>query len=210
MKFDIICISRQAAAGGESIGHAVAQRLGFRYLDEQIIERAAWQAKISPTMLAAAERPQPLVKRLMEKVGVATPPTDILHWVQGQVDHRPHDQDLRAMIRASILEVAAYGRVVIVAHAASMALASIAGVLRVLVTASPDVRIQRVADFERIIPEEAERRISLSDRARQEYLQRFYNVDAELPTHYDLVLNTDRWSVEQAAELIVSVADGPA
>ncbi|MBI3783573.1 MAG: cytidylate kinase family protein [Deltaproteobacteria bacterium] len=31
MSFRVVCISRTLAAGGEDIGHQVAQRLGFRY-----------------------------------------------------------------------------------------------------------------------------------------------------------------------------------
>ena len=72
--------------------------------------------------------------------------------------------DLRAMIQAAIHEVAGAGQAVIVAHAASMALADTEGVLRVLVTASTDTRVSRVAEFERIVREEAERRIATSDR----------------------------------------------
>ena len=45
-----------------------------------------------------------------------------------------------------------------------------------------------------------------SDAGRRDYLRRFYNVDNELPTHYDLVVNTDALSVEQAAELISRAA----
>ena len=204
MRFGVICISRHAAAGGESIGHTVAQRLGFRYVDEQIIETAAEQAQVTPATVAAAERPQPLLKRLLEKMTGARTAPDSRDLPPGRVDDRAHDHDLRVMIRAAIHEVAAAGQVVIVAHAASMALANTAGVLRVLVTASPDTRIRRVADFDRIIEAEAERRVIASDRARQEYLQRFYKIDAELPTHYDLVINTDTLSVAQAAELILT------
>jgi cytidylate kinase len=46
-----------------------------------------------------------------------------------------------------------------------------------------------------------------SDAARRDYLKRFYGVGDESPTHYDLVLNTDKLAVDQAAELI-SVAAG--
>jgi cytidylate kinase len=39
-------------------------------------------------------------------------------------------------------------------------------------------------------------------------LKRFYGVRDESPTHYDLVLNTDALSVEQAADLISHAASG--
>jgi hypothetical protein len=37
-------------------------------------------------------------------------------------------------------------------------------------------------------------------------LRRFYDVKEELPTHYDLVLNTDVISVPAAAQLLIAAA----
>jgi cytidylate kinase len=45
-----------------------------------------------------------------------------------------------------------------------------------------------------------------SDAARADYLKRFYGVAHELPTHYDLVVNTDRLSSDQAASLLAHAA----
>ena len=49
---------------------------------------------------------------------------------------------------------------------------------------------------------EGARAVSDSDAGRADYLKRFYGISEELPTHYDLVVNTDAVSVEQAAGLI--------
>jgi len=83
------------------------------------------------------------------------------------------------------------------------------GVLRVLVTASTETRIRRVAEFERIIRAEAERRIAASDRERQEYFQRSYKLQEELPAHYDLVINTDVLTAAQAASVVLAAAQTP-
>jgi cytidylate kinase len=48
-----------------------------------------------------------------------------------------------------------------------------------------------------------------TDRARADYLKRFYGVSREEPTHYDLVVNTDVLGHEEAVDLIVGVAQGP-
>src|SRR5919197_214234 len=85
-----------------------------------------------------------------------------------------------------------YVNVVIVAHAASHAVGPGHEALRVLVTGSPTTRAGRVG----------ERTVKDADAARRDYLKRFYGVDEELPTHYDLVVNTDVLSVERAADLI--------
>jgi cytidylate kinase len=121
---------------------------------------------------------------------------------------RADPADLRAMIQATIHAVAGAGQAVIVAHAASMALAGAEGVLRVLVTASAPTRIRRLAERERLVPEEAERRIAASDRERREYFERFYKLPEELATHYDVVLNTDVLSPPQAVTVVLAAAQG--
>ena len=53
---------------------------------------------------------------------------------------------------------------------------------------------------------EAEELVEHSDTQRRQFLRRFYGVPDELPTHYDIVLNTDVLSDEEAARLIVASA----
>ena len=55
---------------------------------------------------------------------------------------------------------------------------------------------------------QAKKAVDYSDRERQNYFRRFYNLPQELPTHYDLVMNTDRIAAPAAAKLIAGVARG--
>jgi cytidylate kinase len=95
---------------------------------------------------------------------------------------------------------------VIVAHAASHALADRDGVLRVLVTGSADVRSDRVAAASGTDRNASRKQVSEGDRARASYLSRFYDVGDEQPSQYDLVVNTDVLTPEQAAEIVVYAA----
>ena len=113
------------------------------------------------------------------------------------------DEILRSAIRDAIRDAAATETVVIVAHAASLALADYESVLRVLITGSRDARAGRLAQAEQVDEREAARRIDSSDKGRAAYLKRFYGVERELPIHYDLIINTDRLRVETAAGLVV-------
>jgi cytidylate kinase len=115
----------------------------------------------------------------------------------------PAEEDVRALIRHAIEEIAARGRVVIVAHAASHALGRRPDILRVLVTASPETRVERLALLETA---DAAKAIRDSDRERDQYLRRFYGVRDESPLHYDLVVNTDTLAAELAAAVIVAAA----
>ena len=94
---------------------------------------------------------------------------------------------------------------VIVAHAASFALGARPGTLRVFVTASLETRRRRVASARSVNDADAERLVARGDRNRADYLKRFYGV-TEQPIHYDLVINTDTLTADEAADLIAQAA----
>jgi cytidylate kinase len=96
--------------------------------------------------------------------------------------------------------------VVLVAHAASYALSSRDDVLRVHIAASERTRVLRAAAALGVDEKEASRAVKRSDAGRADYLKRFYGVSSELPTHYDMVVNTDRVTPADAARLIVDAA----
>ena len=52
----------------------------------------------------------------------------------------------------------------------------------------------------------AHREVSDGRNARADYLKRFHEVKQELPTHYDLVLNTDQLGLEEAVSAVLAVA----
>jgi len=183
MAAQVVCISRTDASLGEEVGTLVAERLSFQYVDEQVIERAARLAQVDPKLVAAVEKRQPLLRGLLDKLAAA-----------------------RDLIQAAIQQIAKDGRAVIVAHAASMTLGAQARVVRVLVTASAETRARRVAAAHGITAAAAAAAVASYDRNRQDYLRRFHNISEELPTHYDVVVNTDVLTAEQATDVIVCAA----
>jgi cytidylate kinase len=200
----VVCISHATGAGGDDVGRRVAEQLGYLYVDEEIVARAAAQGGIEPEDVADEERRKSSAMRLLETVLVGT--TGGSAWVLAGAEpvatEVPRSPEIRALIRETVVQTAARGEVVIVAHAASYAVERGAGALRVLVTASPTTRAQRVAALEGLEQAQAERVIKDSDAGRRDYLKRFYAVDREAPTDYDLVINTDVLSSGEAAEMI--------
>ena len=200
----VVCISRTLAAGGEEIGHGVAERLGYRVIDAEIIQLVAERAEVDPKRVMAAEQRQSLIRRLLSAVAFPGKPGALpLDYYSATpeaclVTGQPIEERLRALIREVIEEVANEGRAVIVAHAASMALAGRTGVLRVLVTASAELRAARLVEVRGTSLKEARAAVRHSDQERADYFRRFYDLDEELPTDYDLVLSTDALSPEQA------------
>jgi len=214
----VVCISRTLGALGEQVGSLVAERLSFRYVDEQVIKRAARLAQVDPKLVEAVEHRQPVLRGLMDKlaaardlVGPATAALALgvpLFGLSEREGYRATPEDLRLLIQAAIHEVATDGHAVIVAHAASMTLAARTDIVRVMVTASAETRERRLMAEQGITSEAAAAAIATSDRDRGDYFRRFHDIAQEQPTHYDLVVNTDVFTPEQAAAVIVCAAQG--
>lgn len=202
----VICISRAIWVGAESIAADVAKEFGFRYVDEEIITRAAERRNLTPAEVASAEQRKSFLAQMIEDIGHGGG-AELLSRLPGQRALPVGNDDLRALIRDAVRETAAEGKAVIVAHAASYALGRHDDVLRVLITGSPFVRASRwLKTSGGKSPAEAAETIRDSDKARASYLKRFYDVDRELPEDYDLCISTDVIGAAMATELIIRAA----
>lgn len=207
MARSVVCVSHTSGSGGDEVGRQVADRLGYLYVDEDIVARAAAAGGLEPGEVADEERRKSYATRILDMLAEGGGNAWAVAATAGVEVVRP--EDVRALIRETVSQTAARGNVVIVAHAASHALEPGPDLLRVLVTASTETRQKRMATTERLDEARAARAIKDSDAGRRDYLKRFYSVDAESPTDYDVVVNTDHLSAEQAAEIVVHAADRP-
>ena len=206
MGYRVVAISPTDGSAGEALGPIVAHELGFRLINEQVVARVAWEAGVNPEVVADVERRKSMLARVLEGLGDVAPANTGLSGVPLVEDPAPRRDALRGLIRSVLWESAEAGDAVIVAHAASLALATRSDVLRVFITASPETRARRLAESQNIGEAEAEKLVARGDANRADYLKRFYGIPTELPTHYDIVLNTDRVAPEDAAALILSAA----
>jgi cytidylate kinase len=203
MGAQIVTIAMTAGTHAVEVGRQVAERLGFRYVNDEIIDRAAAQAGVSRETMAEVERSPSLLSRIVTAIASGVLGQSAVHISPEDIDASPSYQRL---IQDVIRETAAKGRVVILAHGAGMLLAGTPGVLRVLVTASPATRIRRLAAESGRDERWAAREIERSEGERRSFFKRFHDLDEELPTHYDLVVNTDVLSAEEAARVIACAA----
>jgi cytidylate kinase len=203
----VICVSHATASGGVEIGKRVAESLGYLYVDEEIVASAAAAGGLQPADIADEERRKSFALRFLDVLAESGGDALTLSTHAAATMEGSRPADVRALIRETVVQTAGRGNVVIVAHAASFALEPGPGLLRVLVTASPTTRAKRVAASDGLDDAAAERTIKDSDAGRQDYLKRFYSIDRESPTHYDLIVNTDRLALEQGAEIVLRAAD---
>jgi len=199
MAFEVVCLSAVDGSAGEAVAPLVAEQLGYRMVDEEIVAMAARQGELDPALIADVERRKSLVSRVLERLGSgAVASAGMGAFVSASFDDTPDEAALRDLVRAAIAEVAEVGRVVIVAHAASFALRARRDTLRVFLTASPQTRAGRLSLDAKALAK--------LDANRADYLKRFYDVGVEQPYHYDIVLNTDHLEPPVAAGIIAGLA----
>jgi cytidylate kinase len=207
----VICVSHLTGAEGEAVARGVAERLGFRYLDEEIIETAAEWVDLDPSVVGEVERRKSLMTRLAESMRGQSLPARPDASAQSRsgtaLREMPADEDLRLLITDAIREAGQEGEIVIASHAASVVLAARKDALRVLVTASQKTRVGRIAGARNLDARQAEKVLAAEDAARANYLKRFHGIELELPIHYDLVVNTDKLVAERGADVIVLAAE---
>jgi len=200
MSYRAVALSQVDGAGGESIGHQLAHKLGFGCLNEAIVAQVARDHGVDPSIVAGAERRKSFFTRVAEMAArgaVDVPPDPSLYVDQTDA--------LLALIRDALRDAADRGSVVLVAHAACYACADRSDVLRVGVTAPLPARESRVASALGITGTEAARRLRRSDAGRASYLKRVYGVGEESPTDYDVVLNAGRLTPDAAVGLILGL-----
>jgi hypothetical protein len=203
-----VAISPTDGSAGEQLGPVVARDLGYRLVNEQIVAQAAREAGVTPDTVADVEKRKGMLHRLLEGLSEVGPAgaAGFTGFAAIPEEPGPNRDALRGLIRSVLEESAEQGNAVIVAHAASLALGGNPDVLRVLITASPETRAKRIAEAQNVDEAEAQKLVASGDANRADYLKRFYGASAESATHYDIVINTDRVSTDDAAALILGAA----
>ena len=213
MSCRVVCFSGPDGSQMRDVAASVTVSLGFSLVDEAIVMRAAAEAGVDPQLVADVERRRSFIDRALSALTMSGDATAVVFTGGGGGYLPPEAQvsdELRGLIRMAIEETADRGDVVIVAHAASHALAGREDVLRVLVTASPETRSARIAAEQGLSEKDAARALADADANRADYLRRFFGEKSELPTQYDVVVNTDRLSIGAAAAVVTAAATQPA
>ena len=190
----IVTITRQLGSQGDAIGRALAEQLGFRYLDKLGIADAmrVYGGDVEASAPEIEEKQPSFWERLNE-------------------ERRRHS----IMLRSAVYSFAIEDNCVLVGVGASMLLKELSHVLKVLTIAPLEIRVQRVmrdGSLDRAGPVDQETALEMvrsKDRETAGYLRYLFNLDYLNPKLYDFVLNTGRWQVPAAADYLSELLDLP-
>jgi len=217
----IMTFSRQLGASGSEIAAGVAKALGLRIIDRETIDQAALKAGVPEVALHEigyegrrglmqrmldALRASPAIPSVMEmqqreSVASLTMPKGILTPAMPLLSAAM--EDYVRMVGMVIADIAKECNVLIIGRGSQMVLRNNPDTLHIQVVAPLPSRVEKLMRMEGQTQREATQRILASDRARAEYLGRYYGVNWLDPQLYDLVINTGRVSIQTAIQLVV-------
>lgn len=202
----IITISRQYGAGGSEVARRVSAALGWRVVDNELVEEVASRAGLPVADVAEREERVPsFAERLARTLAAATPELFAAR-VPGGTIPKLQETDLVRITETVVAEVAAKGRVVLVGRAAPAVLARERDCLHVQLVATRSYRIQAAAERLNVDPEHAAGIVDETDSMRARYLRQYYRRDWYDPVNYHMVLNTGLLGFDGVTEVVVGEA----
>lgn len=197
-----IAISRQLGCGGSYIGRLAAQRLGYRYVDREVLRQAARLLGVMEEEVRdREERLTRAWEEILKILSLAGPESIYVPPPMPMI----YDKDLYEAESAILKKIAGERSCVIVGKGGAYILKGHPRLLRVFLHAPLDFRISRLMRIFGIAdPAETRARIATSDENRKRFHRSMAGVDWTDARNYDLCINTAAVGFIEAREMIVS------
>ncbi len=201
-----ITISRQFGSHGDTVAHLLAEELGYRYFDKNLMIGLAVNLGMKPEAVIDASEEQPRARSLIERLfaNFAPPMSEPAVWAaaaEAQVQDRMQVENVNNLILAAYQQ----GNVVIIGRGGQCLLHGRGDVVCVRLQAPLELRIQRHQERAGLTTEAARQQVLLHDQASADYLRHYFLADINDPRFYDLILNTGKLTPASAVELILQV-----
>lgn len=197
-----ITLSRQMGSGGTYIGYLTAKRLGFHYVDREILREAARQLEIDVGALEGLDqRSSGLVGNLIRAFTFGTPDARC-----APLRKPVYDRDLFAVEYRIMNEIAERYDAVIVGRAGFYALRERPRVIRVFVHAPLEFRVRRVMKVQCLTDiREAQALVEETDRRRAKFIRDMTGADWSNALNYHLCIDASVMDFDSGVSMITAL-----
>lgn len=176
----IITISRQVAALGDEIATALAEKLGYKFIDRKYIEKRIVDLGFPEEKLKKYDERKP-------------------GFFASLVKERDEYLDY---LQTAILETAKEGNSIFIGRGSFVVLENLPNLISVRFVAKNDIREERLMKEFNWNKKQAQNRINESDENRKGFHKNFFNIEPDDPSNYHVTLNTGLLTIEEAASSI--------
>jgi CMP/dCMP kinase len=197
-----IVISRQMGSGGTYIGYLTAKRLGFQYVDREILREAARQLEIDVGILENLDqRSSSLVENLIRAFTFGTPEA------RSAPLRKPiYEKDLFTVECRIMNEIADRYDAVMVGRAGFYALKNRFRVVRVFVHAPLEFRVRRVMKVQGMTDiREAQTLVEDTDRSRTKFIKDMTGADWSDALNYHLCIDASVIDFDSSVDMIAGI-----
>jgi cytidylate kinase len=185
----VITISREPGSGGRIVAQKLAAKLKVEVFHQEVLHEMAKRAEVSQQMMAT-----------MDEKGLSI----LEDWISSLVYNRHMwpDEYLKHLMNV-VGTIGKHGRAVVVGRGANFILPPEQR-FRVRITAPRRFRIKNVAREFNVSEDEAERRVIQTESDRKAFIRKYFNSDINDPDNYDLFINTEILSLDNATQVIAA------
>ena len=225
----VITINGPIGCGAVTIGQMVSEQMNLNFVDRLFFTEAA---RIIGTPVGTLIAKEQRVDRFRDRLGrfVQTmlersamsgvsgepyfgrgienlPPETYMDLTgDGSVAQKLDDKTFIEAMTKVANDLHAQGNAVIIGRGANQILADAPHTLHVGLLAPMEVRVKTLIDREHFEKEEAEIHVEELERAREDFIMKFWKVHPNEAKHYHMMLNMGKMPPQTAAEVICSAA----
>lgn len=202
----VITLSRQMGSGGTYLGYLLAEKLGFQYVDREIVRRAAEAFNTDVASLSHLdEKSSGLLANVLRSFAVGTPEVPNIYPIVMPV----YDHDLYIAECRIMNEIADKQDSVFIGRAGFHALKERAGAIHIFTHAPIDFRVKRLMQVHSTTDaKHARAEIEKSDAQRARFIKDMAGLHWIDARNYHLCLDMSKVSFEASLEMIMNMLKG--
>lgn len=184
----IITIAREYGSGGRYVGRLVAQKLGIKFYDKDIMVKLAEKTGLSLDYIESNEQKRDNIANISSNItGLTT-------------------QDNLYLEESKLIKSLSSSSCVIIGRCADDILKDEKNILKVFIYSDMDDKIKRVTTHYNIDKKNALKEIKRINKLRSNHYKHYTGKNWGMPDNYDLCINSDLLGVEKTAEIISDMA----
>ncbi|MGF0032868.1 AAA family ATPase [Bariatricus sp. SGI.154] len=198
----IITIGRQYGSAGREIGYKVANDLGIKLYDKEMLDRAAKESGICQELFETHDE-KPTNSFLYSLVM----DTYSLGYTSGSYTDMPINHKVFLAQFDAIKKIADEGPCILVGRCADYALEEYDNVLSIFIHADLDARIRRIARIYDLTDAKAKDLIQKTDKRRSSYYNYYSNKKWGAADSYDICLDSSLLGIDGTADAIKQLVE---
>ena len=196
----VITINREVGTGGRTVGRKLAEKLCVKYCDKAVIDGLTQKFGLTP-------------ERIEEiKAQKKSWWNNINNYYQTLVNSASQPMEAEVKLDSTIMfetekrilqELATHSSCVVAGRSGFFVFRDHPNRLSILIQASMDFRVKRVANKQHITSEEARKIIEKVDKMRENYVNKYTKSSRYDTRNYDLVITADGKTEDEIVDIIL-------